>query len=74
MLTSCTPSSSDTCAIIWASSLRCGRTCVDQEPKEIELILKNLWQRPLVCECVEVLPGAVCYLALLLSVILVLSS
>ena len=45
-----------------------------QEPKEIELILKNLWQRPLVRECVEVLPGAVCYLALLLSVILVLSS
>jgi hypothetical protein len=38
------------------------------------MMLKHLWQRPLVREWVEVLPGAVCYLALLLSVILVLSS
>jgi hypothetical protein len=37
-------------------------------------MLRNLWQRPLLCECVEVLPGVVCYLALLLFVIHVLSS
>ena len=37
-------------------------------------MLKKLWQRPVVRDWLEVFPGAVCDLALLLFVILALSS